>query len=144
MVVCCEFLLNWLLRCLVLSDYACFSCTPTACGMAGTYDRWAEAIIENSYGTLSLLADPVVLPTLYMPKGSTSGQNAFAYSEAPVNDYLQSLGHDRDSDFHTILVCVGNRVNEQYTGWQCIEHREVWCHCDVFSQKACCPAHQWI
>jgi hypothetical protein len=70
----------------------------------GTYDRWAEAVIENSYGRLSLLSDPVVLPTLYMPQGAAAGQNAFAYSEAPVSGHMQAQGYDIASDFHTVLV----------------------------------------
>jgi hypothetical protein len=73
----------------------------------GTYDRWAEAVIENSYGRLSLLSDPVVLPTLYMPQGAAAGQNAFAYSEAPVSGHVQAQGYDMSSDFHTVLVISG-------------------------------------
>jgi len=71
--------------------------------MTGTYDRWAEALIESSYGRLSLLSDPVVLPILDMPKGANPGQNAFTYSEAPIAGHLMSLGW-RKEDFHTIVV----------------------------------------
>lgn len=72
--------------------------------MTGTMDRWAEAVIENSYGRVSLLPAPVVLPTLYMPKTVAAGLNAFTYSESPVAQHLQSLGYDMNRDFHTVLV----------------------------------------
>lgn len=85
-----------------------FTCTPEGVQQlvthTGTYDRWAEAVIENSYGRLSLLPDPVVLPTLYMPQGAAAGQNAFAYSETPVSGHVQAQGYDMSSDFHTVLV----------------------------------------
>jgi hypothetical protein len=85
-----------------------FTCTPQGVQQlvthTGTYDRWGEAVIENSYGRLSLVPDPLVLPTLYMPQGAAAGQNAFAYSEAPVSGHMQAQGYDMSSDFHTVLV----------------------------------------
>lgn len=67
-------------------------------------DRWSEAVIENSYGRVSLLPQPVVLPTLYMPKEVAAGLNSFTYSESLVQQHLSSLGYDMYRDFHTILV----------------------------------------
>jgi hypothetical protein len=67
-------------------------------------DRWAEAVIENSYGRVSLLPQPLVLPTLYMPSTVASGLNSFTYSESLVQSHLQSLGYDLYRDFHTLVV----------------------------------------
>jgi hypothetical protein len=72
----------------------------------GSYDRWREAVIESTYGQLSLSPDPVVVPTLYMPP-TADGKNAFSYSEAPVAGHLQQLGYDMGRDFHTVLVRGG-------------------------------------
>lgn len=69
----------------------------------GTYDRWAEEVVSNSYGLLSLAPDMTILPVLLMPQ--TTGQSAFAYSEAPIPDHLRRLGYDGGgADFHTLLV----------------------------------------
>ena len=85
-----------------------FTCTPEGVQQlvthTGTFDRWAEAVIENSYGRLSLLPDPVVLPTLYLPKDPPAGSNAFSYSSSLVQAHLQGLGYDLYRDFHTVLV----------------------------------------
>lgn len=70
----------------------------------GTFDRWSEAIVENSYGILSFLSDPVVLPVLYMPLKAQPGDTAFSYSEAPLQDYMKGIGVDMFKDFHTVLV----------------------------------------
>lgn len=72
--------------------------------MTGTIDRWAEAVIEGSYGRLSLLPDPVVLPTLYLPREVAPGSNAFSYTSSLVQGHMQSLGYDLYRDFHTVLV----------------------------------------
>lgn len=72
--------------------------------MTGTMDRLAEAVIEASYGRLSLLPNPVVLPTLYLPKEVPPGSNPFHYSSHLVQPHLQSLGYDTYRDFHTIVV----------------------------------------
>lgn len=93
----------------VVCRRAACSYTCTVDGMqqmvdeTGTYDRWREAVIESTYGQLSLAPDPVVVPTLYMPP-TADGKNAFSYSEAPVGGYLQQLGYDMGQDFHTVLV----------------------------------------
>ena len=89
-------------------EVACsYTCTPDGIDImvkqTGTYDRWREAVIESTYGHLSLTPDPVILETLYMPS-STEGKNAFAYSEAPVAAHLKKLGYDLYRDFHTVLV----------------------------------------
>jgi hypothetical protein len=76
--------------------------------MTGTTDRWAEAIIEGSYGRLSLLPDPVVLPTLYLPKDPPAGSNAFSYSSSLVQAHLQGLGYDLYRDFHTVVVSAAD------------------------------------
>jgi hypothetical protein len=85
-----------------------YTCTPDGVRqlttVTGTTDRWAEAIIEASYGRLSMLADPVVLPTLYLPQTLQAGDNAFSYSGSLVQPYLQSLGYDLFRDFHTVIV----------------------------------------
>ncbi|KAF6266656.1 hypothetical protein COO60DRAFT_1623446 [Scenedesmus sp. NREL 46B-D3] len=100
-----------------------FTCTPEGVQQlvthTGTYDRWAEAVIENSYGRLSLLSEPVVLPTLFMPQGAAAGQNAFAYSEAPVTGHMQAQGYDTSSDFHTVLVLspLPRFINSGFTAW---------------------------
>lgn len=69
-----------------------YTCTPDGVRelttMTGTTDRWAEAIIEGSYGRLSLLPDPVVLPTLYLPKEPPAGSNAFSYNSSLVQAHL--------------------------------------------------------
>jgi hypothetical protein len=72
--------------------------------LTGTMDRWSEAVVENSYGRVSLLSQPVVLPTLYMPRDVAPGLNSFTYSESLVQQHLQSLGYDMYRDFHTLLV----------------------------------------
>jgi hypothetical protein len=72
--------------------------------VTGSTDRFAEAIIEGSYGRLSLLPDPVVLPTLYLPREVPAGGNAFSYSASLVQPHLQSLGYDLFRDFHTVIV----------------------------------------
>jgi hypothetical protein len=85
-----------------------YTCTPYGLkqltAVTGTTDRWAEAIIEGSYGRLSLLPDPVVLPTLYLPQEVPQGSNPFSYSAALVQPHLQSLGYDLYRDFHTVIV----------------------------------------
>lgn len=70
----------------------------------GTFDRWAESVIENTYGRVSFLSDPVILPTLYMPEKASADDSAFSYSETPIYDYMQGLGHDMQQDFHTVAV----------------------------------------
>lgn len=72
--------------------------------VTGTFDRWAEAVIENTYGRVSFLADPVVLPTLNMPQTVAAGLNAFTYSGSLIQQHLQSLGYDLYRDFHTVVV----------------------------------------
>jgi hypothetical protein len=72
--------------------------------LTGTMDRWAEAVIENTYGRVSLLPQPVVLPILYMPKEVAAGLNSFTYSESLVQQHLQDLGYDMYRDFHTVVV----------------------------------------
>lgn len=67
-------------------------------------DRLAEAVIEQSYGRVSLLQQPVVLPVLDMPSTVAAGLNSFTYSESPVQQHLQSLGYDMYRDFHTLVV----------------------------------------
>lgn len=61
-------------------------------------------MIENTYGRVSLLPEPVVLPTLYMPRDVGAGMNSFTYSASLVEQHLQSLGYELYRDFHTILV----------------------------------------
>jgi hypothetical protein len=78
--------------------------------LTGTMDRWSEAVIENSYGRVSLLSQPVVLPILYMPRDVASGLNSFTYSESLVQQHLQSLGYDMYRDFHTLLVSLGSTL----------------------------------
>jgi hypothetical protein len=77
--------------------------------ITGNMDRWAEAVIENTYGRVSLLPQPVILPILYMPKDVAAGLNSFTYSESLVQQHLQGLGYDMYRDFHTIVVscCMG-------------------------------------
>lgn len=90
-----------------------YTCTPDGVRelttMTGTTDRWAEAIIEGSYGRLSLLPDPVVLPTLYLPKDPPAGSNAFSCSSSLVQQHLQGLCYDLYRDFHTVVVCLRYR-----------------------------------
>lgn len=92
-----------------------YTCTPDGvqqlATMTGTTDRWAEAIVEGSYGQLSLLPDPVVLPTLFLPQVVPPGSNPFHYSGHLVQSHLQSLGYDLYRDFHTVLVggCKGGQ-----------------------------------
>ncbi len=87
-----------------------YTCTPDGVAalttMTGTTDRLAEAIIEGSYGRLSLLPDPVVLPTQYLPQVVQGCNNPFCYSSSLVQSYLQSLGYDLYRDFHTLVVSV--------------------------------------
>lgn len=109
--------------CCVVSCYTCgmraccrgktvcsYTCTPDGVRelttVTGTTERWAEAIIEASYGRLSMLADPVVLPTLYLPQTPQAGANAFSYSGSLVRPYLQSLGYDLFRHFHTVIVSL--------------------------------------
>jgi hypothetical protein len=68
-------------------------------------------VIENSYGRVSLLPQPVVLPTLYMPKEVAAGLNSFTYSESLVQQHLRSLGYDMYRDFHTIVVSEAASTN---------------------------------
>lgn len=85
-----------------------YTCTPDGVRelttVTGTTDRWAEALIEGSYGRLSMLPDPVVLPTLYLPQTVPAGANAFSYSEGLVQSHLQDYGYDLFRDFHTVIV----------------------------------------
>lgn len=85
-----------------------YTCTPEGVQQlvtqTGTFDRWAEAVIENTYGRVSFLSDPVILPPLYMPQKAAAADTAFSYSEAPIYDYMQGLGIDMQRDFHTVLV----------------------------------------
>lgn len=85
-----------------------YTCTPdgltSLTTVTGTTDRWAEAIIEGSYGRLSMLPDPLVLPTLYLPKEVQGCGNAFCYSSSLVQTHLQRLGYDLYRDFHTVIV----------------------------------------
>lgn len=101
----CALLLLLLLR---RSGWCSYTCTPDGvrelASVTGIMDRWAEAVIENTYGRVSLLPEPVVLPTLYMPKSVAAGLNAFTYSASLVQQHLQSLGLDMNRDFHTVLV----------------------------------------
>jgi hypothetical protein len=117
-----------------------FTCTPEGVQQlvthTGTYDRWAEAVIENSYGRLSLLSDPVVLPTLYMPQGAAAGQNAFVYSEAPVSGHVQAQGYDIASDFHTVLVSAGMRMHTAGHGRMCWLDRHL---CEPLQSDDCTP-----
>lgn len=90
------------------SGYCSYTCTPDGVQelvtTTGTMDRWAEAVIENSYGRVSLLPQPLVLPTLYMPSTVAPGLNSFTYSESLVQSHLRSLGYDLYRDFHTLVV----------------------------------------
>lgn len=76
-------------------------------------------MIENTYGRVSLLPQPVVLPILYMPKDVAGGLNSFTYSEFLVQQHLQSLGYDMYRDFHTIVVLspLPQFINPGNTAW---------------------------
>lgn len=80
--------------------------------ITGTVDRWAEAVIEGTYGRLSLLPDPVVLPALEMPRTVAPGLNAFSYSGSLVAQHLRRYGYELYRDFHTVLVRAGQLVVE--------------------------------
>lgn len=89
-------------------SWCSYTCTPDGvhelATLTGTLDRWSEAVIENTYGRVSLLPEPVVLPTLYMPKIVGPGMNSFTYSASLVEQHLHQLGYDLYQDFHTLLV----------------------------------------
>lgn len=85
--------------------------------MTGTTDRLAEAIIEGSYGRLSLLPDPVVLPTQYLPQVVQGCNNAFCYSSSLVQSHLQNLGYDLYRDFHTLVVSVRAACADARRAW---------------------------
>lgn len=85
--------------------------------MTGTYDRWAEAVVEGSAGAVSLLADPVILPTLDMPQAVAPGLNPFTYSASLIQAHLQRWGHDLHADFHTVLVRARGGARPRAPPW---------------------------
>ena len=64
-----------------------------------------ESVLEATYGQLSFSWDVDVTPTQYLPF-DTQGRSAFLYSDMPTHPYLEELGINETSDFHTILVGV--------------------------------------
>jgi hypothetical protein len=66
-------------------------------------DRVMEAVVENSYGRVSLSWEIDVQPTLYIPYDYPA-DSAFAYHQNPTSDYLSKKGINVDTDYHTVIV----------------------------------------
>lgn len=63
----------------LLKPCPCIPCSSRA----GMFDRYNEALIQASYGALSLSADVAVLPEIYLPYEANVEDN-FTYYEAPA------------------------------------------------------------
>ncbi|GIL45852.1 hypothetical protein Vafri_2986, partial [Volvox africanus] len=105
-------------------SYCTFACTPNGTRalqlLAGMTDRLAEAMVELSYGRLSLSWDVDVTDTLLLPQNTTF--DPFAYSDSPVGPFLTSAGVDRAA-YHSLVVlspAPPRRINPGYTAWSAV------------------------
>ncbi len=90
-------------------SYCSYGCTKEGLQqlvqLTGTYDRWAEALAEATYGQLSLNPEPMILDSLDVPKDTmNAGGSAFGYTDYPDHPYLKAQGIDESRDYHTIVV----------------------------------------
>jgi hypothetical protein len=71
--------------------------------VTGFMDRLEEAVIDNSYGRVSLSWDVDVQPTLYIPYDYPA-DTPFAYHQNPTSEYLSKQGINPDTDYHSVIV----------------------------------------
>jgi hypothetical protein len=81
-------------------------------------DRLTEAIIDNSYGAVSLSWDVDIAPTVYIPYDYPA-DSPFAYHQNPTTDYLSKNQINMATDYHTAIVsarCVSDPLF-----WACVQ-----------------------